>query len=177
MRVLRVALTAAALIAATGAASAAPDDIAMLTTGSAKADRIVVLKGERQLVLMRGDRVLRVYRVALGRYPKGHKVKQGDARTPEGAYTIDYRLDQGESRFYRALHISYPNGRDRNRAARMGVDPGGQIMIHGLPKDWTARDLGHPRLDWTQGCIAVTNREIDEIWAMVSDGTRIEIHP
>ena len=129
------------------------------------------------IALMSGDRVLKVYRVALGRYPQGHKKRQGDAKTPEGTYTVDYRLDTGESNFYRALHISYPNHQDRARAEQLGVDPGGQIMIHGLPLNWTARQLDHPRLDWTQGCIAVTNREIDEIWQMVSDGTEIEIHP
>ena len=158
-----------------GPVLAGPNDVAMLTP--MKADRLVVLKGERRLVLMRGDRVLRVYRVALGRYPKGAKKREGDAKTPEGTYKVDYRLDSDRSKFYRALHISYPNNRDRARARRMGVSPGGQIMIHGLPTKWSAKDVGHPRLDWTQGCIAVTNREIDEIWAMVSDGTTIEIHP
>jgi murein L,D-transpeptidase YafK len=158
-----------------GPANAASDDIAMLTT--LKADRLVVLKGERQLVLMRGDRVLKVYRVALGRYAKGRKTREGDAKTPEGLYTVDYRLDSDRSKFHRALHISYPNQHDRALARQRGVDPGGQIMIHGLPTKWSASDVGHPRLDWTQGCIAVTNREIDEIWEMVADGTKIEIHP
>jgi len=158
-----------------GPLQARPGDVAMLTPF--KADRVVVLKGERRLVLMRGDSVLKVYRVALGRYPEGHKTRQGDAKTPEGSYTIDYRLDSDRSKFYRALHISYPNNRDRARAAQLGVDPGGQIMIHGLPTKWSAKDVGHPKLDWTQGCIALTNREMDEIWEMVSDGTRIEIHP
>lgn len=142
-----------------------------------KADRIVVLKGERQLVLMRGDRVLRVFPVALGRYPKGPKTRKGDARTPEGRYTIDYRLGRGKSNFYKALHISYPNAHDLARANRLGVDPGGQIMIHGLPEHWTAKQLDHPYLDWTQGCIAVTDRQMDEIWKMVSDGTEIDIEP
>lgn len=163
------------MISLAGPVHAGPNDIAMLTP--AKADRLVVLKGERRLVLMRGERVLRVYRVALGRYPNGHKTRSGDAKTPEGTYTVDYRLDSDRSKFYRALHISYPNDQDRARARRNGVSPGGQIMIHGLPTKWSAKDVGHPRIDWTQGCIAVTNREIDEIWEMVSDGTTIEIHP
>ncbi len=157
-------------------AQAKEDQSAMLTD-NLEADRIVVLKGERRLVLMRDDRMLRVYNVALGRYPKGHKQRKGDAKTPEGIYTIDYRIDSNKSKFYRALHISYPNDRDKARAEARGVNPGGQIMIHGLPNNWTAKQLDHPRLDWTQGCIAVTNREIDEIWAMVRDGTTIEIHP
>lgn len=163
------------MISLGGPVHAGPNDIAMLTPF--KADRLVVLKGERRLVLMRGDRVLKVYRVALGRYPKGAKKREGDAKTPEGTYTVDYRLDSDRSKFYRALHISYPNNQDRARARQLGVSPGGQIMIHGLPTKWSAKDVGHPRIDWTQGCIAVTNREIDEIWAMVADGTAIEIHP
>lgn len=163
------------LLAVPGVTLAAGDQYAMLSQGTA--DRIVVLKGERRLVLLRGDEVLRVYRIALGRYPTGTKIREGDARTPEGTYTIDYRLDSDESRFYRALHISYPNKHDAARARTLGVDPGGQIMIHGLPEDWTAKQLDHPRLDWTQGCIAVTNREIDEIWGLVADGVTIDIHP
>lgn len=144
---------------------------------SAKADRIVVLKGDRRLVLMRGDRVLRVFPIALGRYPVGPKVRKGDAKTPEGRYTIDYRLGPGKSNFYKALHISYPNARDVARADRLGVDPGGQIMIHGLPPNWTAKQLDHPYLDWTQGCIAVTDHQMDVIWKMVADGTEIDIEP
>lgn len=163
------------MISLGGPVRAASNDVAMLTP--LKADRMVVLKGERRLVLMRGDKVLKVYRVALGRYPKGHKIRRGDAKTPEGSYTVDYRLDSGRSKFYRALHISYPNRRDVANARQRGVDPGGQIMIHGLPTRWSAKDVGHPRLDWTQGCIALTNREMDEIWTMVADGTQIEIHP
>jgi murein L,D-transpeptidase YafK len=142
-----------------------------------KADFLVVLKSQRQLVLMRHDKVLKVYRVALGRYPKGHKTRKGDAKTPEGTYNVDYRLDSDQSKFYRALHISYPNSRDRANAHRLGVDPGGQIMIHGLPTKWTAKDVGHPGLDWTQGCIAITNREMDEVWTLVADGTQIDIYP
>lgn len=170
-----IAVLFVSMISLGGPVQAAPNDVAMLTP--MKADRLVVLKGERRLVLMRGDRVLKVYRVALGRYPKGHKTRKGDAKTPEGTYTVDYRLDSDRSKFYRALHISYPNQRDRATARQLGVDPGGQIMIHGLPTRWSAKDVGHPRLDWTQGCIALTNREMDEIWTMVADGTQIEIHP
>ena len=174
MRCLSAILLIIVLSAATPAFSRS-GDVAMFTP--LKADRVVVLKGERQLVLMRGDRVLKVYRVALGRYAEGRKTRKGDAKTPEGNYTIDYRLDTDRSKFHRALHISYPNSQDRARAARLGVDPGGQIMIHGLPTKWSAKDVGHPKLDWTQGCIALTNREMDEIWKMVSDGTTIEIYP
>lgn len=174
MRLLS-ALVLALVLMIGGPLQAASDKVMLLTPF--KADRVIVLKGERRLVLMLGDRVMKVYRVALGRYPEGHKTRQGDAKTPEGSYTIDYRLDSDRSNFYRALHISYPNNRDLARAAQLGVNPGGQIMIHGLPTNWSAKDVGHPKLDWTQGCIALTNREMDEIWDLVSDGTRIEIYP
>lgn len=140
-----------------------------------KADRVVVLKQERRLILMRGDRVLRVFRVALGRYARGPKRQEGDARTPEGEYTLDYKLE--DSAFYRAIHISYPNRQDVEFARMRGVDPGGNIVIHGLPNRMSAERVGHPSLDWTQGCIAVTNREMDILWRMIDDGTPIEIHP
>ena len=139
------------------------------------ADHIVVLKSQRQMALMRGDQVIKVYRVALGRYPSGPKVEEGDERTPEGAYFIDKRLPG--SNFHKAIHISYPNDQDRARARALGVRPGGAIMIHGLPNEWTARQVGHPTLDWTTGCIAVTNREMDEIWRLVQPGTPIYIYP
>lgn len=164
-----------AVVAAPAAAHSTPTEsqVALLTVP--KVDRLVVLKSQRQLVLMHGDTVVRVYRVALGRYPEGPKVQKGDARTPEGSYFIDARLD--DSNFYKAIHISYPNQRDLERARALGVDPGGQIMIHGLANGWSARQLGHPKLDWTQGCIAVTNREMDEIWRLVQLGTPIDIYP
>lgn len=166
-------LAMALSLGVTGPASArAQSEVAPL-----KADRVVVLKAERRLVLLRGDRLLRAFRIALGRYAEGPKIRKGDSKTPEGIYIVDHRIGSRRSKFYRALHISYPNTRDRARAARMGVDPGGQIMIHGLPTNWSAREVGHPTLDWTQGCIAVTNREMDEIWGMVRDGTTVEIRP
>ena len=140
-----------------------------------KADRVVVLKGERRLVVMKGDRVLRIFNVALGRYPVGHKTQQGDSKTPEGDYILDFKLE--DSAFYRAIHISYPNQRDLLKAQALGVDPGGKIMIHGLPNKMNASRVGHPSIDWTQGCIAVTNREMDILWQMVDAGTPIEIHP
>ena len=173
-------VTASALVAfvltimvGSAVSAASGQQFAMLSTMAP--DRVVVLKGERRLVLMRGDQVLKVYRVALGRYAKGAKRRQGDAKTPEGVYTLDYRLNK--SGFYKAIHISYPNRRDRARAQSMGVDPGGKIMIHGIANGWTPGEIGHPSLDWTQGCIAVTNHEMDEIWRLVKPGTPIEIHP
>ncbi len=166
---------ALAVLLAVAPAAAARADGQLAAVPRLKADRLVILKSERQLVLMRGDRVVRVYRVALGRYPKGHKVREGDARTPEGSYTINYKL--ANSNFYKAIQISYPNHRDIARAGALGVSPGGKIMIHGMPNRMSEERVGHPVIDWTQGCIAVTNREMDEIWRMVDTGTPIEIHP
>lgn len=167
-------LVAASLMTAAGAPAARADEQTAALPPT-HLDRIVVLKSQRQMVLMRGDHVVKVYRVALGRYPAGHKTEAGDSRTPEGTYQINRRLS--DSNFYRAIQISYPNDRDVAQARARGVNPGGQIMIHGLPNEWTADQVGHPRLDWTQGCIAVTNREMDEIWRMVQLGTTVEIYP
>jgi murein L,D-transpeptidase YafK len=140
-----------------------------------QADHVIVYKSLRRLVLMQDGRVLKAYTVALGKRPAGPKLFAGDLRTPEGRYHIDSRLRN--SGFHRALHISYPNEADLARSEILNVDPGGQIMIHGLPNGRSARTKGHPYKDWTAGCIAVTNEEIQEIWAMVPDGTPIDILP
>jgi murein L,D-transpeptidase YafK len=172
--VVALAVATAAGPAAPAAASAgSPNGVA--DSAALKADRVVVFKNERKLVLMRGEAVMRVYDVALGGAPKGHKLADGDQRTPEGSYVLDYRLPR--SAYHKAIHISYPNDEDAARAAALGLNPGGRIMIHGLPNRASARRVNHPKLDWTQGCIAVTNREMDEIWAAVDDGTPIEIYP
>ena len=172
---LRALATVIALAFFTLGAARTSADTNIAVLAPLKADRVVVLKGERRLMLMRGDRVLRVYRIALGRYATGHKIKAGDNRTPEGEYVLDSRLK--DSKFFRALHITYPNWYDRTQAEFFGVPPGGAIMIHGQPNDVPQDYVGHPKLDWTNGCIAVTNRELDEIWAMVADGTEIKIYP
>ena len=140
-----------------------------------KADRIIIDKSERLLTLLRGDEALGRYTVALGAAPKGPKQFEGDQRTPEGVYRIDYR--NADSSFHLALRISYPNEADRVRALDAGLDPGGQIMIHGLKngQGWLGeRHLGD---DWTDGCISVTNSEIEEIWSLVDLGTPVEIRP
>jgi murein L,D-transpeptidase YafK len=139
------------------------------------ADRIVVVKTDRTLTLYRGTQVLRTYKVALGRTPVGPKQEEGDGRTPEGVYVISGRNPQ--SAFHRSLRISYPNAADRRRAAARRVRPGGDIMIHGLPNGMGALGAAHVSRDWTEGCIAVTDAEIEEIWRMVPNGTRIEIRP
>lgn len=140
-----------------------------------KADRVIVLKSKRRMILMRDELILKVYSVSLGRYPKGHKQFEGDARTPEGEYLLDSKLE--DSHFYRAIQINYPNAQDIAHAREMGKDPGGKIMIHGLPNTMSAERVGHTLIDWTQGCIAVTNSQMDEIWQMVDAGTPIKIHP
>lgn len=139
------------------------------------ADRVVVEKTARELVLFQGDRAIRRYRVALGPNPVGHKEVEGDGRTPEGVYFIDRR--NPESRYHLSLHVSYPSPEDCDHAASLGRPPGGDIMVHGLPNDRGYWGPGHVRTDWTAGCIAVTNEEIEEIWALVADGTPIEIRP
>ena len=140
-----------------------------------QADRVVVIKSERLLVLEREGAVLASYEVALGRNPRGAKTMAGDGRTPEGSYLLDWRND--ESRFHRSIHVSYPGPVDRGHARTLGVSPGGAIMIHGLPETMEELGRGHLASDWTDGCIAVTNEEMDEIWERVEDGTPIEIRP
>jgi len=140
-----------------------------------KADAVVVLKRERTLNLLAQGKVIRSYKVALGGVPVGAKEQQGDHKTPEGRYVLDRR--NPKSKFYRSIHVSYPNERDRHNAEKKGVSPGGDIMIHGLPNGTGAVGAGHRLVDWTDGCIAVTDSEMDEIWTLVADGTPIEIRP
>lgn len=132
-------------------------------------------KSERRLELLRGGEVVASYRISLGANPEGHKLKEGDERTPEGRYVLDYRNPRSE--FYKSLHISYPSGKDRAAAKQAGVSPGGDIMLHGMPNGfgWAAPILRW--LDWTDGCLAVDNVAMDEIWRAVPDGAPIEIRP
>ena len=144
-------------------------------TTATKADRVVVIKHERKLTLMHAGKALKTYSVALGTAPVGAKERQGDHRTPEGVYVLDSRNDH--SQFYKSIHISYPNADDRHRAAQLRVPSGGDIFIHGLPNGYGFVGSAHRLHDWTDGCIAVTNSEIDEIWSLVPNGTPIEIKP
>lgn len=140
-----------------------------------QADRVLVVKSLRTLYLMHGGKPYASFPIALGRAPLGPKEQAGDGRTPEGVYTIDSRaLD---SRFTRALHISYPNPNDTTQAEAMHVDPGGAIFIHGLPPDFGPYDPPVWYRDWTEGCISVGNAAIVKIWDAVPDGTPIEIRP
>jgi murein L,D-transpeptidase YafK len=142
---------------------------------AAVADRVVVEKSARRLTLLRGTTALKTYRVALGRAPIGAKEYEGDQRTPEGIYSIDFH--KPDSDYHLALHISYPEQHNIDRASAEGLSAGSDIMIHGLPngRGWLGRF--HRRSDWTAGCIAVTDFEIEEIFRAVPDGTPIEIRP
>jgi murein L,D-transpeptidase YafK len=167
-----VALGLAAMAAAVAVWANAPvRPLPMSTT----ADLLVVEKGRRQLIAYSHGEVLRTYTVALGAVPSGPKTRQGDGRTPEGRYVIDHH--NPSSGFHRALHVAYPSAAESARARAGGNDPGGEIMVHGL-KDglgWVGR--AHRFVDWTVGCIAVTNPEIEELYRIVPDGTPIEIRP
>jgi murein L,D-transpeptidase YafK len=140
-----------------------------------KADKIVVLKSERRLYLLRDGTILKSYKVALGRQPKGTKIYEGDGRTPEGVYSV--AAFNADSRFYRSIRVSYPNDSDRVRARALGQSVGGDIMIHGLAPERRQFGADHWLFNWTSGCIAVTDKEIDEIWQRVELGTPIEIRP
>jgi murein L,D-transpeptidase YafK len=125
--------------------------------------------------LLSQDKVLKIYKIALGGNPKGPKERQGDNKTPEGTYVIDSR--NRDSAYHLSLHISYPSEKDRKRARELGVSPGGDIMIHGLKNGFSWMGVLHRESDWTKGCIAVTDEEIEEIAALVPNGTAVEIRP
>lgn len=137
-------------------------------------DRIVVDKSDRMLTTYRDGRLLRVFRVALGSGGLAPKQRQGDGRVPEGSYLITYH--NAASRYHRSLRIGYPTDEQRAAARVAGIDPGGDIMIHGLPNGMSAIGSRHILRDWTEGCIAVTNREMDWLFAVIPDGTRIDIN-
>jgi lipoprotein-anchoring transpeptidase ErfK/SrfK len=139
------------------------------------ADRILVEKKARRLTLFRNNAPIKTYDIALGRQPEGPKRFQGDNKTPEGRYRIASRKKNSD--FHRALRISYPNPEDAALAAKQKRSAGGDIMIHGLPKGMGSLGPFHRLRDWTAGCIAVTNTEIEELWRAIPDGTPIEIRP
>lgn len=145
------------------------------TSSEQTADRIVIVKSTHTMTLMRNGHILRVYKVALGRGSTGPKERQGDHKTPEGQYVIDRK--NARSRFHLALHVSYPNADDMQRARKDGADPGGLIEIHGLPNQFAWLGSLQHEVDWTDGCIAVNDREIEEVWRLVPVGTPVEIKP
>lgn len=148
---------------------------AVFALQSGTADKILVEKKERRLTLISKGKVLKTYRIALGGNPDGPKERQGDNKTPEGTYIIDSR--NRDSRFHLSLRISYPNEKDKKRAKELGVSPGGDIMIHGIKNGFSWVGDLHTESDWTKGCIAVTDEEIEEIDRLAPNGTIVEIRP
>jgi murein L,D-transpeptidase YafK len=167
------AAVATACLAMLPIAPASAGPLAELQTQ--RADKILVLKSERKLLLLSRGEVLRSIEIALGLQPVGHKQQEGDFRTPEGAYRIEAK--NSASDYFLSLKVSYPNSDDRARARSRGVDPGGQIMIHGLPNDPRREESYYHGWDWTDGCIAVSNSDMVDIWLMTSVSTPIEIRP
>ncbi|MGE5539433.1 MAG: L,D-transpeptidase family protein [Gemmatimonas sp.] len=159
------------LLIAPALAAGTKTSVALPAPAAAPVDRIVVFKSAREMQLLRDGWIVKSYRIALGSRPEGHKRWEYDGRTPEGLYTISGRNPR--SHYYLALLISYPDEKDRAEAARLGVTPGGDIEIHGMPNPPHRPVTG----DWTDGCIAVSNAAMREIWTLVRDGTPIEILP
>ncbi len=124
---------------------------------------------------MKNGEIFRTFPIALGIRPTGHKQSEGDFRTPEGRYTLDMR--NPDSEFFLSIRVSYPDANDRREADRLGVDPGGQIMIHGTPNIPTKSEAYYRTQDWTNGCIAVSNSDMIDIWLMTGENTPIEITP
>ncbi len=156
------------------------DEIARLQKDSfahlrGPADKILIEKKERRLNLISNGKVIKTYKIALGGNPNGPKERQGDNKTPEGTYVIDSR--NGDSNYHLSLHISYPNEKDKKRAKELGVSPGGDIMIHGIKNGFSWVGDLHTKVDWTKGCIAVTNEEMEEIYKLAPIGTVVEIRP
>ena len=138
-------------------------------------DKVLVLKSERKLQLLHRGQVLKSYRISLGKQPKGPKFREGDNRTPEGFYWIDWR--KTSENYNLSLHVSYPNAQDRAAATAKGLAPGGMIMVHGTPVSEEYPEWYFHTLDWTNGCIAMKNGDMREVWGLVRDGTLIEIRP
>jgi murein L,D-transpeptidase YafK len=141
--------------------------------GNRKVDLVLVDKSEKKMYLLSEGNQFKEYHVVFGSNPKGHKLQEGDERTPEGKYVLDYK--KADSSFYKSIHISYPNEEDKAKAKKIGVSPGGLIMIHGQKNGFGWLSWLTQRFNWTNGCIAITNSEMDEIWELVKVGTPIEI--
>jgi murein L,D-transpeptidase YafK len=140
-----------------------------------QADSVLVVKSERKLYLLKAGRVMRAFDVSLGLVPTGAKEREGDFRTPEGKYRLETR--NVNSDYFLSIKVSYPDDADRERARARGVDPGGQIMIHGLPNELRYDLRRYEGTDWTDGCIAVSNADMVDIWLMTRESTPIEIRP
>jgi murein L,D-transpeptidase YafK len=139
------------------------------------ATHVVVHKAQRRLEIFQGDEQLREFRIALGGDPVGHKMFEGDSRTPEGRYMLGARNPRSE--FFLSMHVSYPNAADTARARKMGRRPGGLIMVHGQPNEPKRSARYYESEDWTDGCIALTNADMMEFWLLVPSNTPIDIRP
>jgi len=149
--------------------------VAPAGTGFPVADRVLVEKGQRKLHLLKDGEIFRTFDIALGMVPVGDKEREGDFRTPEGRYLLDLRNPNSE--FFLSIRISYPDPNDVREARQRGEDPGGAIMIHGQPNEPTRSEAYYRTQDWTNGCIAVSNSDMIDIWLMTGDRTPIEIRP
>jgi murein L,D-transpeptidase YafK len=139
------------------------------------ADLVLIEKAARKLHLVKGGEIIKTFKIALGMVPVGDKEFEGDFKTPEGRYVLDIR--NPDSDYFLAIRISYPNAVDRREAREKGVDPGGAIMIHGQPNVPTRSEMYYRTQDWTNGCIAVSNSDMIDIWLMTGENTPIEIRP
>jgi len=172
---LFVSAAALSLVHSTDSTRTSASHAGSRSSAPAAADSLVLIKSHRELVVYYHGDAVRTYYVALGRSPVGDKERIGENRTPEGLFYIEGR--NPNSRYHLSLRISYPDAAHRSRAARLGVEPGGDIMIHGLPDEQAAFGPAHRDYDWTNGCIAVTNKEIEELYRVIRDGTPIQIKP
>ena len=146
-----------------------------LAAKSQQADKIIVSKADRTMYLLQGDTVLKRYRISMGSdWDQGPKQREGDERTPEGDYRIDWRNPRSSA--YLSLHISYPDANDTERARAGNYPPGGNVMIHGLPNGWGALGTLHRWINWTDGCVGVTNDEMREIWSLTPTGTPVSLY-
>ncbi len=139
------------------------------------ADNVIIEKAARKLHLLQDGEIFRTFDIALGIQPDGDKMREGDFKTPEGSYRLDRRNPNSE--FFLSIHVSYPNRQDRREALQKGVEPGGAIMIHGQPNAPTKSETYYRTQDWTNGCIAVSNSDMIDIWLMTGENTPIEIRP
>lgn len=149
--------------------------IAVCVAADKKADAVLINKSEKSLYLLSDDKIFARYHVVFGGKPKGHKVQKGDQRTPEGKYVLDYKNQN--SNYFKSIHISYPNAQDIATARKLGVDPGGHIMIHGQPNDLGFLRKFSQLINWTDGCIALTDKDMQAVWDAVDAGTPINIVP
>ncbi|GMR17315.1 MAG: L,D-transpeptidase family protein [Gammaproteobacteria bacterium] len=163
---LKLTIAALALLAACAAAGGGDFP---------QADKVLVEKGARKLYLLQDGEAFRTFDIALGLIPVGDKEMEGDQKTPEGSYLLDMR--NADSDFFLSIHVSYPSSADRRKARSNGLDPGGLIMIHGQPNEPTFSQAYYAKEDWTNGCIAVSNSDMIDIWLMTPDNVPIEILP